>query len=187
MHSGLRLKSILEMKSNLTFAILMGYLQHQLNSITQIPDEDSLYFILRCIELWMVRIELSVQLGTVEANAPAEIDKMGIVISLTKGVAWADVEIKSNISVMYCTQSRTIIFYIRLQIRFQRKKKHHRHILLLGWESYHLVGNRIRSSKTYYLPQKRNLAPFCSFCIMTQQISSQCLTAFVTFKLYHNV
>ena len=87
MHSGLRLKSILEMKSNLTFAILMGYLQHQLNSITQIPDEDSLYFILRCIELWMVRIELSVQLGTVEANAPAEIDKMGIVISLTKGVA----------------------------------------------------------------------------------------------------
>ena len=52
MHSGLRLKSILEMKSNLTLAILIGYLQNhykettdlcaQFTSITQIPNEDRL-------------------------------------------------------------------------------------------------------------------------------------------------
>ena len=63
MYSGLRLKSILEMKTNLILATLIGYLQHhykerrftdlcaQLTSITQIPNEGPIDFILRCIEL----------------------------------------------------------------------------------------------------------------------------------------
>ena len=63
MHSGLRLKSILEMKSNLTVATLMGYLQHhhkeksssdlfpQLTSITEMSNKALLDFILRCIKI----------------------------------------------------------------------------------------------------------------------------------------
>ena len=63
MHSGLRLKSILEMKSNLTVSTLMGYLQHHhkeksstdvfahLTSITQMSNEALLDFISRCIKI----------------------------------------------------------------------------------------------------------------------------------------
>ena len=78
MHSGLRLKSILVMKTNLIFATLIGYLQHhhdeksstdlclQFTSITQMPNEQLLDFILRCFELKEKVILISKSSGEIE-------------------------------------------------------------------------------------------------------------------------
>ena len=78
MHSGLRIKIILEMKSNLTLAKLMRYLERnyekksstglcaELTSITQMPNEGLVDFILRCIELREKLILISKTSGEIE-------------------------------------------------------------------------------------------------------------------------
>ena len=44
----------------------------------------------------MVWLESIVQLGAVEANAATWLDVLGIVISLSRGVYWTEVKIKTN-------------------------------------------------------------------------------------------
>ena len=89
-----------------------------------------------------------VQLGTVETYAAAELDILGTVISLTRGVGRRDVKIKTNIleitmqldySVvrlciqcainLWCIRRRASLymFCFRLQTFLWTKKKHYRH------------------------------------------------------------
>ena len=92
MHSGLRIKIILEMKSNLTLAKLMRYLEHsyekksstdlcaELTSITQMPNEGPVDFILRCIELREKLILIS------KASGEIEYDKVFVLRLLLRSV-----------------------------------------------------------------------------------------------------
>ena len=78
MHSSLRLKSILEMKKDLTLPTLLKYLQHhfeeksstdlcaQLTNATQTPNETPVEYVLRCIELREKLMLSSKSMGEIE-------------------------------------------------------------------------------------------------------------------------
>lgn len=82
MHGSIRLKSVLEMKKDLDISSLLGYLQHhfseksspdlcsQLTASTQMPNESSVDFLLRCIELRERLIQSSKVSGEIEYNEP---------------------------------------------------------------------------------------------------------------------
>ena len=81
MHSSLRLKSILEMKKDLTLPTLLKYLQHhfeeksstdlcaQLTNATQTPNETPVEYVLRCIELREKLMLSSKSMGEIEYDA----------------------------------------------------------------------------------------------------------------------
>ena len=103
-----------------------------------------------------VRTEFIVQLDTVETSAAAGLDTFGIVISLTRGVGWTDVEIKTNIlnitmqhgyfikwpSDLSNAGPHCIYFILGYICVFKKKEAPQAHIPLLGQEFYHLVGQK---------------------------------------------
>ena len=88
----------------------------------------------------MFQMEFIVQLGTAETNATTWLKTLRIVINLTRGVSWTDAEIKTNILEITMGHGYLIEWPCDVLDTGSHYEAPQTRIPLLGWESYHLMG-----------------------------------------------